>query len=211
MNPPGKQAFLLGSNKLQLELMSDFITERANIPCAIVPALNEIPCCSETKHLVLYDFKNWKSDVKDDFESGLKNHLSNNFVVLINMVNTMGSESEALSYGVRGFLYEQDGMDILLKMIHAVFSSELWVSRNVMTEYIQTNNRRILHHDNTPLGLTSREIEILSAITLGRSNDRIAEKLCISPHTVKTHVYHIFKKINVSSRLQAANWSSQHL
>lgn len=211
MDYSGRHTFLIGPNKLQLELMSLFIEEKVNVSCTIVPSLCEIPGPAETKHLILYDCKGWRDDLRDIFESDFKKHLSGNYLVLININNVMGIEIEALRQGVRGFIYEQDDIEVLLKMINAVFNSELWVSRNVMTEYIQINNKNTSQLNNSSLGLTAREVEILTGITLGRSNERIAEKLCISPHTVKTHVYHIFKKINVSSRLQAANWSSQHL
>jgi DNA-binding CsgD family transcriptional regulator len=206
-----RHTFLSGPNRLQLELMSLLISERTNLSCNVVPDLAGIPCTPETKHLILYDCKGWKDDLKPGSDSDLRNHLLGNYVVLINVGNSIGIEGEALSRGVRGFLYEHDGADILLKMIHAVLSSQLWVSRNVMTDYIQTSSRRVPQANNNLLGLTSREIDVLTSITLGHSNEIIAGKLCISPHTVKTHVYRIFKKINVSSRLQAANWSSQHL
>lgn len=60
-------------------------------------------------------------------------------------------------------------------------------------------------------GLTRREMEILDLIADGYSNQQIADALFISPHTVKTHLHNIFKKINVKRRLQAALWAAQNL
>ena len=60
-------------------------------------------------------------------------------------------------------------------------------------------------------GLTDREKEILDLIAAGYSNQQIADELFISPHTVKTHLHNIFKKINVKRRLQAALWAAQNL
>ena len=59
--------------------------------------------------------------------------------------------------------------------------------------------------------LTPREIEILSVLASGVKNEEIASKLYISPHTVKTHLYAIYRKINVSNRLQAVLWASENL
>lgn len=211
MSTSERLTFLLGPNRLQLELMSHFITQRANIPCATVSCLDAVPCTPETNHLVLCDCNQWKNWEKSEPGSSSRhNHLERNSVVLINVDPSQGVESEALSQGVRGFLYQHEGSDTLVKMVHAVLASELWVSRNVMTSYIQGSSRKSSQKNHLP-GLTSREVDVLVSIRQGRSNEMIAEELCISPHTVKTHVYRIFKKIKVSSRLQAANWSSQHL
>ncbi len=52
--------------------------------------------------------------------------------------------------------------------------------------------------------LTQREVQVLRLIAAGASNRAIAEQLVISEHTVKRHVSHILRKLNVSSRTQAA-------
>jgi LuxR family maltose regulon positive regulatory protein len=57
---------------------------------------------------------------------------------------------------------------------------------------------------DTGATLTSREVEVLRQIVQGVSNRTIAERLFISESTVKTHVYHIFAKMDVSSRTEAA-------
>jgi DNA-binding CsgD family transcriptional regulator len=54
------------------------------------------------------------------------------------------------------------------------------------------------------LGLTAREQEVLEEAANGATNDEIAEKLWISPHTVRTHLHHIFEKLNVRTRTEAA-------
>jgi LuxR family transcriptional regulator of csgAB operon len=48
-------------------------------------------------------------------------------------------------------------------------------------------------------------------VASGRANNKIAEELCISPHTVKTHIYNIYKKISAPNRLQAALWAAKNL
>ncbi len=53
-----------------------------------------------------------------------------------------------------------------------------------------------------PEPLTSREMEILTLICMGLSNREIARKLFVTDSTVKTHLHHIFEKINVESRAQ---------
>jgi DNA-binding NarL/FixJ family response regulator len=52
--------------------------------------------------------------------------------------------------------------------------------------------------------LTDREREVLRLLAVGLSNDRIAELLFLSPHTVRTHVQNIRTKLGVRSRLEAA-------
>lgn len=67
---------------------------------------------------------------------------------------------------------------------------------------------------NTPAdpkvsGLSAREQEILALIACGDSNKHIARKLAIAETTVKIHVQHILRKLNITSRVQAAVYAVQ--
>src|SRR6266496_4370965 len=55
----------------------------------------------------------------------------------------------------------------------------------------------------TELNLTQREQEIVDLLVLGKSNKEIADQLCLSGDTIKAHLQHIFRKVGVSSRLEA--------
>lgn len=52
--------------------------------------------------------------------------------------------------------------------------------------------------------LTLRELEVLDLLIYGYNNAEIAEKLCVSIHTIKAHISSIYEKLNVSNRVQAA-------
>lgn len=55
------------------------------------------------------------------------------------------------------------------------------------------------------LGLSAREVDIVVLVGQGLSNQKIAEELFISPATVRTHIYNIYKKVEVGSRVELLN------
>lgn len=63
---------------------------------------------------------------------------------------------------------------------------------------------------STPAGLTQREVEVLRLVARGLSTREIADRLVISPKTAANHVEHIYTKIDVSNRAQAALFAMRH-
>jgi DNA-binding NarL/FixJ family response regulator len=51
--------------------------------------------------------------------------------------------------------------------------------------------------------LTERELEILASAAAGLGNKEVADRLCVSPDTVKTHLHHIYRKLGVTGRVEA--------
>ncbi|ACL05109.1 transcriptional regulator, LuxR family [Desulfatibacillum aliphaticivorans] len=58
--------------------------------------------------------------------------------------------------------------------------------------------------------LTTREIQVLRLMAEGFTNGEISDMLEISPHTVKSHVIHVFNKLGVNDRTQAAVWAAKN-
>lgn len=65
-------------------------------------------------------------------------------------------------------------------------------------------------NESLPTPLTARELEVLRLLAQGATNNDISDLLDISPHTVKSHVIHIFNKLGVSDRTQAAVWATRN-
>lgn len=60
------------------------------------------------------------------------------------------------------------------------------------------------------LGLTEREAEVLAHLCQGRRTQEIADALYLSVNSIKTHTQHLYRKIDVSSRTEAALWGIDH-
>lgn len=127
--------------------------------------------------------------------------------LLLNLTPTGDIERRMVELGVRGFFYERDGLELLTKGIRSILDGELWMPRKKMERCLLTPGAPELGDAATLL--TARERDILRMLTTGANNERIGERLGISPHTVKTHIYNIFKKIKVTNRLEAAIWATQ--
>jgi DNA-binding CsgD family transcriptional regulator len=211
-----KSIYIIGPMKLQNALMAFFLQQATGAMCLAAEYFSDLEFIDSEnigqQKLVLLDC------LGKDLESLLPELEGNGYrltpkdiVGLFNIRPGLGIEKKILARGIRGFFYEQDPLEKFPKGVRTMFNGEIWFSRKIMTDYILKG----CDYDFSPKGnesiLTPREIEIVSMIASGAANAHIADKLCISSHTVKTHIYNIFKKINVPNRLQAALWAAKNL
>ncbi|MDR3569879.1 MAG: LuxR C-terminal-related transcriptional regulator [Syntrophobacteraceae bacterium] len=77
---------------------------------------------------------------------------------------------------------------------------------------VQTYAEKIdsVANDLLPAPLTGRELGVLRLMAEGATNREISTSLHISPHTVKSHITHIFNKLGVYDRTRAAVWAAHH-
>ncbi|MDT8879085.1 LuxR C-terminal-related transcriptional regulator [Halomonas saccharevitans] len=112
---------------------------------------------------------------------------------------------------LQGVFYRSDALEMICKGLTILLEGNLWMSRSLMTRMIQFFRRQQLNSYRPVCGLTHRELEIIAMLGTGASNIEIADQLFVSEHTVKSHLYNIFRKIKVHNRLQAVNWARQNL
>jgi len=211
-----KVIYVIGPRRLQNELMVFFLERETGATCMQREDVRHV-AISDNKNpsqpkLVLLDClgKNLDSCLVD-LGSGGENILHQHLLALFNISHGLGIEERALKRGIRGFFYEQDPLERFPKGVHAIFGGEVWASRGIMSKTILEGTEKDIVSKEDGTVLTPREIEILAMIALGAKNEQIADELFISPNTVRTHIYNIFKKINVPNRLQAALWAAKNL
>jgi LuxR family transcriptional regulator, positive regulator of biofilm formation len=164
-------------------------------------------------HFLLIDCKG--SDVEKlwaKVDSWKNSTPTQSFVALCNVDPKMKTEKFVMNR-IQGLFYENDPPDVINKGISAILNGELWYSRKTMTKFLLEHKLSASSPENTYAKslLTSREGEVLALITSGHSNREISEKLCISYHTVRSHIYKIYNKINVTNRLQAKLWANNNM
>jgi LuxR family transcriptional regulator, positive regulator of biofilm formation len=208
---------VVGPNILQNELMAAHLEKETGGQCQCWEDLRELvadsePEAGEAKTICLVDCMGLDLDRFMVSAENFDRHLqAGRTISLFNVAAGLGIEGRAVAMGLRGVFYPEDPLDRLVKGIAAMFDGELWVSRRVMTDVILKHKVDTYNGRPGPALLTRRETEILELMAIGVTNDDIADKLCISPNTVKTHIYNIFKKIDVPNRLQAALWAAKNL
>ena len=120
-------------------------------------------------------------------------------------------EEEAVYRGLQGIFYTNVTPPVFAKGILSILKGELWFSRETMMKCLSGARSFTMNQKKKSSALTSREQEIITLIASGFTNKVISDNLCISPHTVRTHVYNIFKKTNTTNRVQASLWAAKHL
>ena len=121
---------------------------------------------------------------------------------------------DALQLGARGILMKHSATEMLFESIHAVMAGHYWVGRECVQELIENMCASEVTRDparhHATFDLTARQMDIISAIVMGASNDDIAKQFSISPHTVKYHLTNMFEKLGVSNRIELACFAIEH-
>jgi DNA-binding NarL/FixJ family response regulator len=118
---------------------------------------------------------------------------------------------EAIKAGASGYLLKEDKAINIVEAISNVVEFDgipmsPAIARRAM-ELLREAPKPVVPVQNNPTEsqLSDREMEILKEVVKGYNHQEIAEKLFISPNTVRTHVNNIYKKLHLNSRSQIMN------
>lgn len=131
-------------------------------------------------------------------------------VVVLSALDDRERITNALNLGALGFIPKSAGREVMLSALNLVFSGGVYIPPEILgfgdsrQELTSPANllppRRVSNRD---LGLTKRQMEVLTLMMHGKSNKAICRELNLAEPTVKIHVSAILKALNVTNRTEA--------
>jgi len=206
---------VVGNNAMHNELLVSFLKAETGLYCSHCSSLQLPDALIENLDeptLFLLDAQNTDLFVLlNCFNTSSTENNDKCFVAAFNLDSDVEIDKEALDHGLQGVFFKNEPLEFITKGVLAIFSGDYWYSRKTLSKYLWSQRTSMRLRGELSSELTTREKEVLLKIYSGACNKEIAEDLCISFHTVKTHVYNIFRKLDVTSRFQATLWAAKYL
>ncbi len=133
---------------------------------------------------------------------------------MLNLGYDLDTEELASWPHVKGIFGPGDSMDKVCQGLKAIIKGDNWLSRRLLDQLVNYYRGREANNIIEPaieVELTRREVQVLKMLKEGGSNMEIADSLFISEHTIKSHLYNIFRKLEVKNRTQATSWAKRNL
>lgn len=132
-------------------------------------------------------------------------------IIVLSSHNVENEIVKVLSMGVYAYVIKDINTEMLLNIVKSVNDGAMWLDPKVVPLLREKSDKIIPQKQtsramfrNSHANLTQREYEVLKLVVEGKSNNDIAQELCISEHTAKAHVCNIIQKLLVDDRTQAA-------
>jgi len=200
---------IIGHESLQNGLLAELIVQHLGGACRVTP-IDRVDAAPRAA-VALLDVEGMSPRLIDGSVQTLRARGSYRSIALVNAERASVVDIVASS-GVEGVFFSDTSKEHLIKGVKAMFGGEYWLPRSVLAAHFEkTRSRRSVGAGVSAIEPTRKETETLKLLVGGNSNNAIAQRLGVSPHTVKTHLYNLFRKIGVKNRVQAVNWATQHV
>ena len=127
-------------------------------------------------------------------------------IVIVSVKEDFDSIHNSISLGASGFIPKTSAPEVTISAIQLVLAGGVYIPPHVLkprADPIQHDEK--LDDFDSVKRLSKRQKEVLGFISLGRSNQDIADELGLTIPTIKMHVSAIFKKLNVKNRTEAVS------
>ncbi len=128
-------------------------------------------------------------------------------VIILTVSDSEEDVVAALRAGADGYLLKDMEPEDVLQSLRVVAQGRMALGERVAGILADALRHESRIKPDADVGLTEREREILALIADGHSNKLIARELKIAEGTVKVHVKHLLRKLNLDSRVEAAVWA----
>jgi len=126
-------------------------------------------------------------------------------VIMLTVFEDVDKVLAAIKMGADGYCLKEEPKEKLIACIYDVMNGGSYMSPSIARKamrYLQQHYTPATPGANNPL--TNRELEILQLVIDGRTYQSIADSLFVSLATVKSHVYHIYEKLQVNNKMEAS-------
>lgn len=208
---------IVGRNQFLNELLTNYLLRESAFRCQriendILPVDFAEP---SSPRLYLVDASELIFEKHWSEVCGCCNLFDEGHYALFNVDLGSGIEVEAMHKGARGLFYNTDSLEMISKGIRKIMNGDIWFSRETLLNCILQQSRAKSKEKpvstDSGVNLTLREEEILQYLRQGATNQEIADEMVVSVSTVKSHLYNLYKKIDVPNRFQAMLWATSNL
>jgi DNA-binding NarL/FixJ family response regulator len=123
-------------------------------------------------------------------------------IIIVSVKEDLNSIRSSLAAGAMGYIPKTSSPDVTVSAIQLVLAGGVYVPPHVLS--LGSTGLEGVSEEENNFGLTQRQTEVLNFVVVGKSNQAIASELGLTTGTIKMHVSAIFKRLNVSSRTEAA-------
>lgn len=206
------EILMLTQQSLQSENFKEMLSRNTGTKITIIDAKN--PSYHELipeRYFLLVDFS---VDTPSDTLVYLKDSRKVLGTIMLNLGYDLDTEELASWPHVKGIFGPLDSMEKVCRGLGAIVKGDNWLSRRLLDQLVNYYKGKESNNVSEPVievELTRREIQVLKMLKEGGSNMEIADSLFISEHTIKSHLYNIFRKLEVKNRTQATSWAKRNL
>ena len=132
-------------------------------------------------------------------------------LAMMNVLPESWAEERVRWSPVNGLFYKGGTHRQLSNGLKCLLRNEYWIPRHLTQRHWENLRPAFPSTAELLKRLTPRELQTLRAMKSGGSNNEIANRMNVSPHTIKTYLYNIYPKLLVRNRTEATIWARRHL